>query len=338
MFKLSVKDLAIDLGTANTLIYEKGAGLVLNEPSIVAVKIDGSHKIPVAFGNEAKSMLGRTPDNVQVIRPVRTGVIADFEVAAMMLSHFLEKVINSRFAMIKPRVVVGVPSGITEVEKRAIRDSIDGKVRSVKLIDEALASAIGCNLPITTATANIIVDIGGGTTDIAVISLSDIICSISIRQGGDAMDEVIINYLKKAHHLLIGETTAENIKKNIGSAHSDYDNQSMEVRGRSLISGAPAQVTVMGQEIREALFEVLNTIVTGICQALEKTPPELAGDIISNGIYLTGGGSLLNGFDKLLEETIGLQINPANDALTSVVDGAGKCVDSQELFKAVCNS
>jgi rod shape-determining protein MreB len=335
MFRFVARDIAIDLGTANTLIYEQGRGIVLNEPSIVALRFDGQRKQPVAFGAEAKAMLGRTPEGVKVIRPVRTGVIADFEVAGMMLSHFLHKARKKSKALFKPRVLVGVPSGITEVEKRAIRDSIEGEARDVKLIDEAMASAIGCNLPVTEASASLIVDIGGGTTDIAVISLKDIVYSVSVRQGGDAMDEAIINFLRRRHHLLIGEATAELIKCTVGSAHPDYDRQEMEVRGRSLTSGAPASLVVTGEEIREAINEVVQTITAAIRQTLENTPPELSGDIISSGLSLAGGGALLKGLDRHISEELNIQVKVAADPLASVVEGAGKCLDNPDVYKEI---
>lgn len=335
MFRLVARDLAIDLGTANTLIYEKGVGIVLNEPSVVAIRYDGSRKIPVAFGAEAKSMLGRTPEGVKVVRPVRTGVIADFEVAGMMLSHFLSKARRKSKSFFKPRVIVGVPSGITEVEKRAIRDSIENEAREVRLIDEAMAAAIGCNLPVTEATASLIVDIGGGTTDIAVISLKDIVYSVSVRQGGDAMDEAIINYMRRRHHLLIGEATAELMKMTIGSAHPDYDGQEMEVRGRSLTSGAPASLVVSGKEIREAISEVVGTLVAAIRQALENTPPELSGDILAAGAALAGGGALLKGLDRHISEELNIQVTIAEDPLAAVVQGAGKCLDNSELYRNI---
>lgn len=335
MFRLVARDVAIDLGTANTLIYEQGSGVVLNEPSVVALKYDGQRKQPVAFGAEAKAMLGRTPEGVKVIRPVRTGVIADFEVAGMMLGHFLSKARRKSRSLLKPRVIVGVPSGITEVEKRAIRDSIEGEAREVRLIDEAMAAAIGCNLPVTEAAASLIVDIGGGTSDVAVISLKDIVYSISVRQGGDAMDEAIINHLRRRHHLLIGETTAELVKKTVGSAHSDYDRQEMEVRGRSLTSGAPGALLVTGAEIREAINEVVSAIIAAIRQALENTPPELSGDIISVGLSLAGGGALLKGLDKRISEELSVNVRIADDPLAAVVDGAGKCLDKMELYSDV---
>lgn len=333
MFRLVARDLAIDLGTANTLIYEKGKGIVLNEPSIVAVRQDGPRKVAVAFGAEAKAMLGRTPEGVKVIRPVRTGVIADFEVAAMMLGRFLDQVRRRSRAIMKPKVMVGVPSGITEVEKRAIREAIEGQAREVKLIDEAMAAAIGCGLPVTEATASLIVDIGGGTTDIAVVSLKDIVYSVSVREGGDAMDEAIINHLRRRHHLLIGEATSELVKKTIGSAHPDHDNQEMEVRGRSLISGAPHSVIITGGEVREAISEVISSITAAIRQALENTPPELSGDIISRGIALAGGGALLKGIDRHIREQLNVAVSIAEDPLAAVAEGAGKCLDNEELYK-----
>jgi len=327
------RDLAIDLGTANTLIYEKGRGIILNEPSIVAVKPQGSARIPVAFGAEAKTMLGRTPDGVKVIRPVRTGVIADFEAAGMMLGHFLGLVRKESMSIFNPRVIVGVPSGITEVEKRAIRDAIDKQAREVKLIDEAMAAAIGCGLPITEATASLIVDIGGGTTDIAVVSLKDIVYSVSVRQGGDAMDEAIINYMRRRHHLLIGEATAELIKKTLGSAHTQHDDQEVEVRGRSLISGAPASMVVRSSEVREATMEVVASITAAIRQALENTPPELSGDILSRGIFLAGGGALLKGIDRQISEELKVKVTIAEDPLGAVAEGAGKVLDNPEIYK-----
>ncbi len=328
MLRLVARDLAIDLGTANTLIYEKGRGIVLNEPSIVALKSEGSKRIAVAFGAEAKAMLGRTPDGVTVIRPVRTGVIADFEVAGMMLKHFMAKARSKCRAFLKPRVIVGVPSGITEVEKRAIRDSIEAEARDVKLIDEAMASAIGCDLPVHEATASLIVDVGGGTTDVAVISLKDIVYSVSVRQGGDAMDEAIINYLRRRHHMLVGEATAELVKKTIGCAHPDYDTQEMEVRGRSLTSGAPSSLVVTGAEIREAISEVVSAIVAAIRQALENTPPELSGDIITHGISLAGGGANLKGLDKLISQELNIAVKVSGDPLAAVAEGAGRCLDN----------
>ncbi len=337
MYRLIARDLAIDLGTANTLMYEKGKGIVLNEPSIVALQFDGNRKQPVAFGAEAKVMLGRTPAGVSVIRPVRTGVIADFEVATLMLRHFLQKARERSRALMKPRVIVGVPSGITQVEDRAIRESIEPEARDVKLIDEAMAAAIGCGLPVTEAVASLIVDIGGGTTDIAVISFLDIVYSVSVRQGGDAMDEAIINHMRRRHHLLIGEATSELIKKTVGCAHPDYDEQEMEVRGRSLTSGAPASMVVSGREIREAISEVVSSITAAVRQALENTPPELSGDLMSTGLALAGGGALLKGLDRHIGEQLKVSVAVAEDPLGAVVEGAGMVLDNTELYKGLFN-
>ena len=335
MVPLLSRDLAIDLGTANTLIYQKGRGIILDEPSMVAIKHTGRNKESVAFGHEAKTMLGRTPEGVTVIRPIRTGVIADFEAANLMIRHFLVKVKNVAHSVFKPRMIVGVPSHITEVEKRAIREAVEGHARDVKLIDEAMAAAIGCDLPVTEATANLIVDIGGGTTDIAIVSLKDIVDSVSVREGGDAMDEAIINFLRRKHHLLIGESTAELIKKTIGCAHSDFDKQEMEVRGRSLVTGAPSSIVIQAAMVREAISEVVLLIASAIRQALENTPPELSGDIISNGICLAGGGALLKGLDRYLIEELGIDARVAADPLAAVVRGAGMVLDNSEFYKGV---
>jgi len=330
------KNLAVDLGTASTLVYCEGKGVILNEPSMVAVKERDGKKIPVAYGKEAKAMLGRTPEGVTVIRPVRTGVIADFEVAGMLLQHVLSRAGKQIGAIIKPRVIVGVPSGITEVERRAVEESVSAAgARDVKLIEETMASAIGCSLPVTEATASMVVDIGGGTTDIAVISLNDIVCSVSLRVGGEAFDNAIINHLRRHHRLLIGEPTAELVKITIGAAHPNYDDQRMEVRGRSLTTGFPSAVVVDAKEIRETLSEVVAAIVAGIRQALESTPPELAGDIISSGIALAGGGALLKGLDKRISEDLKLDVMIAPNPAQSVVEGAGKCLENAELYKNI---
>lgn len=329
------RDLAIDLGTANTLIYQKGRGILLDEPSVVAIKQSARNKETVAFGQEAKTMLGRTPEGVIVIRPVRTGVIADFEAAGLMLKHFLGRVRDRGWSFFKPRLIVGVPSHITEVEKRAIRESVEGFAREVKLIDEAMAAAIGCHLPITEPTASMIVDIGGGTSDIAVVSLKDVVYSVSVREGGDAMDEAIINFMRRHHHMLIGEPTAELIKKTVGCAHPDFDAQEMEVRGRSLISGAPSGVIIRGGEVREAVSEVVSLIMSAVRQALENTPPELSGDIIASGVMLAGGGALLKGLDKYLAEDLRIVVRVAEDPLWAVVKGAGMVLDDEDTYKGV---
>ena len=335
MMRLLARDLAIDLGTANTLIYEKGLGILLNEPSMVALKDVGGRREPVAFGAEAKAMLGKTPQGVEVIRPVRTGVIADFEVASMMLRHFISRVRALSWTIMKPRVMVGVPCGITEVEKRAIREAVEDQAREVRLIDEAMAAAIGCNLPVTEAAGSLVVDIGGGTTDIAVVSLKDIVCSTSVRQGGDALDDAIISHMRRRHHLLIGESTAEQIKKSVGTAHSDYDDETMEVRGRSLIHSTPTSMTITGGEIREAMSEVLSQIVVAIRQTLESTPPELSADIIHRGIAIAGGGALIRGLDKRLSEELEMEVTIPADPLAVVAEGAGRCLDNSEVFKDV---
>jgi rod shape-determining protein MreB and related proteins len=335
MLRLVARDIAIDLGTANTLIYEQGRGIVLNEPSLVALRYEGSQKSPVAVGSEAKPMLGRTPEGVKVIRPVRTGVIADFEAAAFMLKSMLAKVRQSSRALTKPRIMVGVPSGITEVERRAIHQSIGSEAKDVRLVDEAMAAAIGCNLPVTEATASMIVDIGGGTTDVAIISLRDIVYSISVREGGDAIDEAIINHMRRRHHLLVGEATAELVKKTIGCAHSFFDNSEMEVKGRSLVSGAPHSVVVSAKEIREAMGDVIASIVAAVRQALENTPPELSGDILSRGLALSGGGALIRGIDRRISEDLSVAVSVASEPLAAVVEGAGRCLENQELYAGV---
>lgn len=333
MFHLVAKDLAIDLGTANTLIFAKDAGILLNEPSVVAFRVVDSKKIPVAFGAEAKAMLGKTPPGIQVIRPVRTGVIADFEAAGVMLSHYLNKVTGSGMAIMKPRVIVGIPCGITEVEKRAIRLSIENKTREVQLVDEAMAAAIGARLPVNEATANMIVDIGGGTTDIAVISLGDVVQALSIREGGDSIDEAIINYIRRNRQFLIGDATAEKIKMNIGSAHPQFDELEMLVKGRSLTSAAPASIKVSSKEIRGAISEVISAIIGAIRQTLEITPPELAGDIITTGVHLSGGGALLRGLDLRLSEELGIVVHKAPDPISAVVSGAGRFLESAEEYQ-----
>ena len=336
MFRLIARDIAIDLGTANTLVYVKGAGIVLNEPSIVALRQKGNRPEPIAFGMEAKGMLGRTPGYLEVIRPIRTGVIADFQVAGMMLKNFLSKVRQKSVSLLKPRhVVIGVPSGITEVEKRAIRDTVMAEAHEIKLIDEAMAAAVGCDLPVTEACASMIVDIGGGTTDVAVISLSDIVYSVSLRYGGDSMDEAIINHMRRRHHLLIGEATAELIKITIGSAHRAFDEQEMEVRGRSLVSGAPAAINIKSEEIREAISEVVGQIVDAVRSAMEQTPPELSGDILARGVALAGGGALIKGLDRLISEHLRVAVVVADDPLAAVVAGAGKCLDNPGLYRSI---
>ena len=332
-------DLAIDLGTANTLVYLKGKGIVINEPSVVAVQIDsrGGKKI-LAVGKEAKNMLGRTPGSITAIRPMKDGVIADFEITEAMLRYFIEKAHNRR-TMVKPRIIICVPYGITEVEKRAVRESAESAgAREVFLIEEPMAAAIGAGLPITEPSGNMIVDIGGGTTEVAVISLAGIVYSKSVRVGGDKMDEAIVNYLKRKYNLLIGERTAEQIKINIGTAYPEDEVRKMYVKGRDLVAGIPKTIEVCSEEIREAIAEPVNTIVEAVRVALEKTPPELAADIVDRGIVLAGGGALIRNLDILLREETGLPITIAEDPLCAVVLGSGKALDQIDILSSVTMS
>jgi rod shape-determining protein MreB len=329
-------DLAIDLGTANTLVYVKGIGIVTNEPSVVAVQRDsrGGKKI-LAVGKEAKEMLGRTPGSIVAIRPMKDGVIADFEVTEAMLRYFIERAHNRR-TMVKPRIIICVPYGITEVEKRAVRESAESAgAREVYLIEEPMAAAIGAGLPITEPSGSMIVDIGGGTTEVAVISLAGIVYSKSVRVGGDKMDEAIVNYLKRKYQLLIGERTAEQIKINIGTAYPDENIKTMAVKGRDLVAGIPKTIEVNSEEVREAIMEPVNTIVEAVRVALEKTPPELAADIVDKGIMLAGGGALIQNLDILLREETGLPIMIADDPLCAVVLGSGKALDQIDILSQV---
>ncbi|MBI3092162.1 MAG: rod shape-determining protein [Candidatus Tectomicrobia bacterium] len=326
-------DLAIDLGTANTLVYQRGRGIVLREPSVVAVHRDT--KQVVAVGTEAKQMVGRTPGEIIAIRPMKDGVIANFEVTEAMLRYFIARVHN-RKALVRPRVVICVPSGITQVEKRAVKDSAESAgAREVYLIEEPMAAAIGVGMPVEEPTGNMIVDIGGGTTEVAVISLCGIVYSKSIRVAGDEMDENIINHVKRKYNLLIGERTAEEIKIRLGSAWPLEERQSVEVKGRDLVAGVPRTVTLTDDEIREALTETVAPIVEAIKLVLEHTPPELAADIVDKGIVLAGGGSLLRGLDQLLREETGLPVAVADDCLSGVVLGTGAVLDNVELLKRV---
>ncbi len=329
-------DLAIDLGTANTLIYKKGQGIVCNESSVVAVQKDGrGAKRILAVGIEAKRMLGRTPGNIVAIRPLKDGVIADFETTEAMLRYFIRKVHN-RHSLIKPRVVVCVPNGITEVEKRAVRESVGSAgAREIYLMEEPMAAAIGAGLPVTEPTGNMIVDIGGGTTEVAVISLAGVVFSRSVRVGGDKMDEAISQYIKRKYNLLIGERTAELIKITIGSAYPTEENRTMEIKGRDLVAGVPKTVELSDDEIRDSLLEPINQIVEAVRVALERTPPELASDIVDRGIVLAGGGALLRNLDVLLSGETGLPVVQADDPLTAVVMGAGKALDELSLLKEV---
>jgi rod shape-determining protein MreB len=326
-------DLAIDLGTATTLVYVRGRGIVLNEPSVVAIEKKTENLL--AVGVEAKKMLGRTPGNIVAIRPMKEGVIADFEMAEKMLRHFITKAHN-RSTFVRPRIIIGVPSRITQVEQRAVRDSAElAGAREVYLIEEPVAAAIGAGLPITEPSGNMVVDIGGGTTDIAVLSLGGIVYSESVKVAGDRMDDAIMNYVKKKYNLLIGDHMAERIKVEIGSAYPFEERKEMMVKGRDLISGIPRTLVLNDAEIREALVEPISTIINAIKVALENTPPELAGDIIDCGMVLTGGGSLLRGMDIRLREETGLPIITVDDPLTSVVLGVGKILDELDLLRKV---
>ncbi|MGH7363341.1 MAG: rod shape-determining protein [Candidatus Methylomirabilales bacterium] len=327
-------DLAIDLGTANTLIYVRGKGIVLSEPSVVAIKKGTSQVLKV--GKEAKEMLGRTPASIVAIRPMRDGVIADFDVTEQMIRAFIVK-IHNRKALVRPRIVVGVPSCITQVEKRAIRDSAEqAGAREVYLMEEPMAAAIGAGLPVQEPSGNMIVDIGGGTTEVAVISLSGIVYSQSIRIAGDEMDEAIIQYLKRKYNLLVGERTAENIKIQIGSAYPFDEPRKMEVKGRDLVDGIPKALTVTDSDIREALHDPIYAVVDAVKTALERTPPELAADIAEKGVVMAGGGSLLHGLDTLISLETHLKVKVADDPLSCVVLGAGKVLDELDLLKVVC--
>jgi rod shape-determining protein MreB len=329
-------DLAIDLGTANTCVYVKGKGIVLNEPSVVAVRKDvkGGSKV-LAVGREAKMMLGRTPGNIVAIRPMKDGVIADFEITESMLRHFIRKVHN-RTTLVRPRIIVAVPSGITQVEKRAVRESAESAgAREVYLIEEPMAAAIGAELPITEPTSNMVVDIGGGTTEVAVISLAGIVYSKSVRVGGDKMDEAILQHIKRKYNLLIGLSTAEIIKTTIGNAYPNDSLETIEVKGRDLVSGIPKILTIDSDEVRKSISEQVDTIVETVRIALEQTPPELAADIVDKGIVLAGGGALLKNLDILLREETKLPIAITKDPLTTVVLGSGRALDNINILREV---
>src|SRR5246127_2230911 len=337
IFGVFSNDLAIDLGTANTLIYVKNQGIVCNEPSVVAVqqKNERGGKRVLAVGAEAKRMLGRTPGSIIAIRPLKDGVIADFEITEAMLRYFIQKVHNRR-TLVRPRIIVGVPFGITEVEKRAVRESAESAgAREVYLIEEPMAAAIGAGLPIPEPAGNMIVDIGGGTTEVAVISLAGVVFSRSVRVAGDKMDEAIIQHIKRKYNLLIGERTAELIKITIGSAYPGNEIQTMEIKGRDLVAGTPKIIEITDEEIREALMEPVRQVVESVRIALERTPPELASDIVDKGIVLAGGGSLLRNLDVLLREETGLPVTLSDDPLTAVVMGAGKVLDELSLLRDV---
>ncbi|PIE34817.1 rod shape-determining protein [candidate division KSB3 bacterium] len=332
-FGFFTNEIAIDLGTANTVVYTQGKGIVLNEPSVVAIHIKTQEN--VAFGAEAKQMLGRTPENIVPIRPLKDGVIADFKVTEALLRYVIHKALN-RSRLIRPKTIICIPSGITEVEKKAVRDSaISAGASQVHLVDEAIAASIGVGLPIEEPSGNMIIDIGGGTTEVTVISLSGIVYSKSIRIGGDEMDEAIIQYVKRKYNLLIGERTAEYIKMAVGSAHPLPKEEELDVKGRDLIEGIPKTITIKSEEIREALSEIVAVIIEAVRTALERTPPELSSDIAERGIVLTGGGSLLKSLDMRLREVTGLPITLSDDPLMSVALGAGKLISRPNLLSKV---
>ena len=328
-------DLAIDLGTANTLVYMKGKGIVLREPSVVAIRTDARVNKVLAVGKEAKMMVGRTPGNIIATRPIKDGVIADFEVTEAMLRYFINKVHNRR-TFVHPRIIISVPSGITQVEKRAVKESAESAgARAIYLIEEPMAAAIGAGLPITEPTANMIVDIGGGTTEVAVISLAGIVYARSVRVAGDKMDEAILQHIKRKHNMAIGERTAELIKIQIGNVMPDEPFETMDIKGRDLVSGVPKTLTINSGEIRDAIAEQVDAIVEAVKMALELTPPELSADIVDQGIMLTGGGALLRNLDERLHHETGLPIIIAEDPLSSVVLGSGSALDNIDILKEV---
>ena len=332
-FGKMTKDMGIDLGTANTLVYIKGQGIVVREPSVVAIRDDS--KEVLAVGEEAKRMIGRTPGNIVAIRPMKDGVIADFDVTQSMLSYFIQKAAAKK-GVVSPRIAICVPFGVTEVEKRAIEEAArTAGAKDAFLIEEPMAAAIGAGLRIEEPEGNMVVDIGGGTSEIAIISLGGIVTAKSIRLGGDELDEAIVNYVKKEYSLMIGERTAEDVKIRIGSAYKEGEEMEMEIRGRDLISGLPKTMKISSSEVRDALREPVNSIVDGIKSTLEKTPPELASDIMENGIMLTGGGALLKGLDKLVKEETGMPVKIAENPLDCVAIGTGKSVEDQEIFEKV---
>ena len=330
-------DLAVDLGTANTLVYVKGKGIVGNEPSVVAVQeeLRGPKRI-LAVGKEAKDMVGRTPGSIMAIRPLKDGVIADFVVAQKMLEYFIRKTHNNRKSFVRPRIIVSVPIGITEVEKRAVKESAEAAgAREVYLMEETMSAALGAGMPITEPTGNMVVDIGGGTTGVAVISLAGIVVSKSVRVGGDKLDEAIMQYVKRNYNMLIGERTAEEVKIKLAQLYGNGEIKTMQVKGRDLRAGVPKTIDITSDEVREAMSEPIGVIVEAIKQTLERTPPELAADIVDNGIMLTGGGALLGGLDKLLMQETGLPVSVAEDPLSCVVYGSGKALDELDLLKEV---
>src|SRR5712691_10233384 len=337
LFGFLSSDIGIDLGTSNTLVYVKDQGIVLREPSVVAVQA-GTNKV-LAVGDEAKRMLGRTPSNIVAVRPLKDGVISDFEVTEAMLRHFISKVHNRRRVRARPRVVIAVPSGITEVEKRAVRESAaHAGAREVYLIEEPMAAAIGVGLPVQDPAGNMIIDIGGGTTEVALISLSGIVFSRSVRVAGDELDEAIVQYMKRAYNLMVGERTAEEIKIKIGSAYPTEEETSMEVKGRDLVAGLPKTLRITSQEVREALLEPISTIVESVRITLERCPPELSADLVDRGLVLAGGGALLRGLDKLLSRETDLPVHVAEDPLSAVAEGTGKCLSELKFLRQVASA
>jgi rod shape-determining protein MreB len=330
------RDIGIDLGTANTLVYVKGQGIVLREPSVVAMQA-GTNKV-LAVGDEAKRMLGRTPSNISAVRPLKDGVIADFEVTEAMLRHFISKVHTGRMSS-RPRVIIAVPVGITEVEKRAVRESAThAGAREVYLIEEPMAAAIGAGLPVHDPAGNMIVDIGGGTTEVAVISLSGIVFSRSVRVAGDELDEAIIDYMKRGYNLMVGQQTAEDIKIKIGSAYPDKEETSMEVKGRDLTAGLPKTITITSHEVREAMQEPISAIVESVRVTLERCPPELSADLVDRGVVLAGGGALLRGLDRLLSKETDLPVHVAEDPLSAVVEGTGRCLNEFKFLRQIVSA
>jgi rod shape-determining protein MreB len=333
-------DMAIDLGTANTLVYVKGKGIILDEPSVVAITNNRGRKQVLAVGDEAKQMVGRTPGNIEAIRPLRDGVIADFEVAEEMIKHFIRKVHNRR-GFASPRVIICVPSGSTAVERRAIQESAESAgARRVFLIEEPMAAAIGAGLPVTEPTGSMVVDIGGGTTEVAVLSLGGIVYARSIRVGGNKMDEAIISYIRRNHNLLIGESTAERVKKEIGSAclPEDGNGRVMEIKGRDLMNGVPKEIVISQRQVAESLAEPVSAIIEAVKVALEHTAPELSADIVDKGIVLTGGGSLLGNLDFVLRHATGLPVSLADEPLTCVALGTGRCLEEMKTLRHVLHT
>ena len=332
MFRFLSKEIGIDLGTANTMVYLKGKGVVLREPSVVAIRRDTGAIL--AIGEEAKRMIGRTPGNIVAIRPMKDGVIADFDITQAMLRHFVHKIMPNR-GLFRPQVIICVPSGVTEVEKRAVLDATHQTAREAYLIEEPMAAAIGAGLPVDEPTGSMIVDVGGGTSEVAIISLGGIVSSKSIRVGGDNMDEAIVQYIKKQYNLMIGERTAEDVKINIGTAFHKDSEDTRDIRGRDLVTGLPKTLRIASEEIREALADPVRVILEAVRATLEKTPPELAADIMDKGVVLTGGGSLLHGFDRRVAEETGMPSFLAENPLDCVVLGAGKVLAELELLRRV---